>query len=534
MNMENGTSYLSSPPLPPPPSAHPSSTPSNVTSFQEALMSRMGRPFGLSSTDIKEIHNNTLMGLSAAASPRPEGFNFPLLSQMGQPPFLHPVFDPRHPFNSVAAGAFRPIFASPVSSSSSAFNPPPCSSSVLSTTNSTLKGPIHNNNNNLGCRNSPPILFSPGQNLFPRTSMGSPGSPPSSSPPNSLGSLGRIFKTDENSNTAPMLERHESVSPISMDSANDDERTAKKPRISSVGLEGAVGCPICGMPLRSSDLESHYTQELDYLSKLSAALYLNQQQALKIARNQSAQNVPNKLSSGIEVAPRSRWDTFQRIQRNRQSRIRVKLSRRAGKRPDEILEEEFLSSSRKSILPGEEDIDIVGDESGAGGCSSSSSNGGGAAGKGNTSLCSSSEGSHIYGPSQFTEADVLNCMNEENNSEVIPSSSSSSNTHLNSVNSSDVKRETTSNGSPNPGMDESSCSSPTSTENIDALKEKLKALEDHTKCAKCSNTLKNPVVSIGCWHIQCQRCWLISLGTNKSCSQCSVTSVPQDLRRVFL
>ena len=37
--------------------------------------------------------------------------------------------------------------------------------------------------------------------------------------------------------------------------------------------------------------------------------------------------------------------TFQRIQRNRQSRIRVKLSRRAGKRPDEILEEDIENSS---------------------------------------------------------------------------------------------------------------------------------------------------------------------------------------------
>ena len=34
------------------------------------------------------------------------------------------------------------------------------------------------------------------------------------------------------------------------------------------------------------------------------------------------------------------FQTFQRIQRNRQSRIRVKLSRRAGKRSDEILEED--------------------------------------------------------------------------------------------------------------------------------------------------------------------------------------------------
>jgi hypothetical protein len=36
---------------------------------------------------------------------------------------------------------------------------------------------------------------------------------------------------------------------------------------------------------------------------------------------------------------------FQRIQRNRQSRIRVKLCRRAGKRQDEILVEEDDASS---------------------------------------------------------------------------------------------------------------------------------------------------------------------------------------------
>jgi hypothetical protein len=24
-------------------------------------------------------------------------------------------------------------------------------------------------------------------------------------------------------------------------------------------------------------------------------------------------------------------------------------------------------------------------------------------------------------------------------------------------------------------------------------------------------TLKNPVVNVGCWHVQCERCWLTSL-----------------------
>ena len=46
---------------------------------------------------------------------------------------------------------------------------------------------------------------------------------------------------------------------------------------SSNTATSGVCCPICGMPLRSCDLEAHYTQELDYLAKLSAALIVSQQ-----------------------------------------------------------------------------------------------------------------------------------------------------------------------------------------------------------------------------------------------------------------
>ena len=46
---------------------------------------------------------------------------------------------------------------------------------------------------------------------------------------------------------------------------------------SSNTTTSGVCCPICGMPLRSCDLEAHYTQELDYLAKLSAALIVSQQ-----------------------------------------------------------------------------------------------------------------------------------------------------------------------------------------------------------------------------------------------------------------
>ena len=50
----------------------------------------------------------------------------------------------------------------------------------------------------------------------------------------------------------------------------------------------------------------------------------------------------SKISVIMEEILLLRLQTFQRIQRNRQSRIRVKLSRRAGKRSDEILEEDVV------------------------------------------------------------------------------------------------------------------------------------------------------------------------------------------------
>ena len=196
------------------------------------------------------------------------------------------------------------------------------------------------------------------------------------------------------------------------------------------------------------------------------------------------------------------FQTFQRIQRNRQSRIRVKLSRRAGERPDEILEEEIENSSlgspntvgnlsggiglhhlqrlqvsnmgsvmnphrpQSTSTPGrlhfintnwwilsckngycyfnvlcylgpgsqtagqidDEDIDIVGDNVGGGthgksknhhhhntSSVSSQSGGEGSADGSATHIPSSHAGElqvAIYGPPQFTEADVLACMGE--------------------------------------------------------------------------------------------------------------------------
>ena len=86
------------------------------------------------------------------------------------------------------------------------------------------------------------------------------------------------------------------------------------------------------------------------------------------------------------------FQSFQRIQRNRQSRIRVKLCRKAGKRPDEILEEDVSN---------EDDIDIVGEDK------DEEKN---AEKKNESEKKMQKQG--LYGPDQFTEADVLAIANE--------------------------------------------------------------------------------------------------------------------------
>ena len=86
------------------------------------------------------------------------------------------------------------------------------------------------------------------------------------------------------------------------------------------------------------------------------------------------------------------FQSFQRIQRNRQSRIRVKLCRRAGKRQDEILEEDVSNA--------DDDIDIVGEEKEE------------EKKEENTESEKKPNKQGLYGPDQFTEADVLAVANE--------------------------------------------------------------------------------------------------------------------------
>lgn len=73
---------------------------------------------------------------------------------------------------------------------------------------------------------------------------------------------------------------------------------------------------------------------------------------------------------------------------------------------------------------------------------------------------------------------------------------------------------------------------------IEALKAKIREYENSirnkSKCLICIDEFRVPVVSICCWHVHCEECWLRTLGARKLCPQCNMITSPADLRRIYM
>lgn len=74
---------------------------------------------------------------------------------------------------------------------------------------------------------------------------------------------------------------------------------------------------------------------------------------------------------------------------------------------------------------------------------------------------------------------------------------------------------------------------------IECLKAKIREYENfiknRPKCMIClCPEFEKPVVSVSCWHVYCEKCWLATLGAKKLCPQCSMITAASDLRRIYL
>jgi hypothetical protein len=53
-------------------------------------------------------------------------------------------------------------------------------------------------------------------------------------------------------------------------------------------------------------------------------------------------------------------------------------------------------------------------------------------------------------------------------------------------------------------------------------------------CLICLEPYVVPVVSVNCWHVHCEKCWLRTLGAKKLCPRCQTITSPLDLRKIYM
>lgn len=136
------------------------------------------------------------------------------------------------------------------------------------------------------------------------------------------------------------------------------------------------------------------------------------------------------------------------------------------------------------------------------------------------SLVNVDEDDFGYGRSQYTEADIEKIIKADNQKKSRSTVISEEREAQNSL----LIQNILSTASPSPDFHSLQL----------ALQSLLDRIAAAPKCAVCWETLKMPaVVSVNCWHVCCEVCWLRTLGTKRLCPHCSCITNPSDLRKVF-
>lgn len=295
----------------------------------------------------------------------------------------------------------------------------------------------------------------------------------------------------------------------------------------------------------------------------------------------TASNSNDKVIEVKRVTGGDCWGTYQKIRSNRQKRLKIKPKKRkteettcpvCNEQPigdinehvDRCLEktETRLNGNLKPESD-EESIDVEGetfDEYEWAGqtrvrASSMLPGGFAAAGIGTTITPASDDenelnvdgdDTQIYGPPQFSERSIVPISKDESNSylrELVignepPTSFQNDEAKEGSSSAaSEHESEAPIIEAPEP-LNAQQMASHDSNLIIDALTAKIREYERYIqnkpKCLICLSDFKKPVVSICCWHVYCQDCWLNSLGSRKLCPQCNMITSATDLRRIYL
>ncbi|XP_019880274.2 E3 ubiquitin-protein ligase Rnf220 [Aethina tumida] len=296
-------------------------------------------------------------------------------------------------------------------------------------------------------------------------------------------------------------------------------------------------CPVCSVTLRNSEVDSHLSSEIEKLNKLPTTKH-----------KANGKSVPCTSTNGTDKNMDKNWETYQKVRSNRQTRQRTKTRKRKAEETvcpicnREVTEdiqlhvELCLRRSEANGSESDENIDVEAFEeyewAGHSRVRATSMLPGGVSSLGTTlsmadddeDLNVDGDDTQVYGTPQYSEKDVI-----------LPCGDAEDVALRKAVTGTDPKRLSSERevGS----GDENAIGDPV----LLVLKNRIRELESREqsrgevyKCLICMERYQTPVISVCCWHVHCEQCWLQTLGAKKLCPQCNMITSPSDLRRIYM
>ncbi|XP_035232393.1 E3 ubiquitin-protein ligase RNF220-like [Stegodyphus dumicola] len=346
-----------------------------------------------------------------------------------------------------------------------------------------------------------------------------------------------VVKEDQSSNTPD----NSNEMPAVEDSSSLDSRRTR--RNNKRKREKEECCPVCGITVRLPELQSHYIQEVEKLTKIPKSLKKSRREESSISKTfvQVKRNRENRLSAKVaRYAARARKDVHCPVcnlelsgtQEEDTNHVLLCLEQDEFAEEDIIIDDDenfeeydFADQTRIraiSLIPGgyrslhgqstrnavadedeDVDVDVIDDNT------------------------------VTYGEPQYTELDVIPNYTENGGDEELQLRKAvllNSNAQPNVLESrkwsshEDCEAEKTKKPTDVPddsrsvrNSDISAAKNSPSDHVVSSLKEKIKDLEDQSKsvkCLICMESYTKPVVSTTCWHVHCEECWLMTMNKN--------------------
>nr|CAI5831501.1 unnamed protein product [Callosobruchus analis] len=294
-------------------------------------------------------------------------------------------------------------------------------------------------------------------------------------------------------------------------------------------------CPVCSVTLRQNEIDMHLNSEIERLNKLPTSKHKH-----------NGRSNPSSSSSS-DSNPDKNWETYQKVRSNRQTRQRTKTRKRkpedacpiCNREVNEDLAihvEKCLRRSEANGSSSDENIDVEAFEeyewAGQSRVRATSLLQGGVSNLG-TSISMGDEDedlnvdgddTQMYGSPQYSENDVILPCEDPDPEDVALRKA---------VIGGDPKRLCT-------DKDKNSEAKNSEDPVVEVLKNRIRELESKEqnrevyKCLICMERYHTPVISVCCWHVHCEECWLQTLGAKKLCPQCNMITSPADLRRIYM